>query len=333
MPTIQDVAKKAGVAPMTVSRVINHSGYASLDVQQRVRAAVIELGYLPNTLARGLRIKRSHTLALILSDITNPFFTTVARGVEDAASQAGYTVIFGNTDESEEKESRYLDQILQKQVDGVLWVPAGESDHMVQLIRSHGTPLVVLDRKVPGELVDTVRCDSEDGAYQLTHHLLELGHHQLALLAGPHGVSVVADREAGFRRALAEFGGRPPTVYYGPFTQESGYALAQAAVAAQPRPTALVAANNFLAIGAYKALRDAGLEVPDDVALVGFDDLPVGLLFDPFLTAAIQPAYEMGRQAAELLITRLSEPAPAQPQEIVLPVQVVIRQSSGVKLC
>ncbi len=333
MPTIQDVAKKAGVAPMTVSRVINHSGYASPEVQQRVQAAVIELGYLPNTLARGLRIKRSHTLALILSDITNPFFTTVARGVEDAASQAGYTVIFGNTDESEEKESRYLDQILQKQVDGILWVPAGESEPMVERIRAHGTPLVVLDRKVPGEPVDSVRCDSEDGAYQLTRLLLELGHHQLALLAGPHGVSVVADREAGFRRALAEFGGRPPTVHYGPFTQESGYALAHAAVATHPRPTALVAANNFLAIGAYKGLRDAGLEVPDDVALVGFDDLPVDLLFDPFLTAAIQPAYEMGRQAAELLITRLSEPALAQPQEIVLPVQVVIRQSSGVKLC
>lgn len=332
MPTIQDVAKKAGVAPMTVSRVINNSGYASPEARQRVQAAVAELGYLTNTLARGLRIKRSNTLALVLSDITNPFFTTVARGVEDAASQAGYTVIFGNTDESEEKESRYLNQILQKQVDGILLVPVGESDRMVQRIRSFGTPLVVLDRKVPGELVDTVRCDSEDGAYQLTRLLLELGHRQLALLAGPHGVSVVADREAGFRRALAEFGGRPPMVYFGPFTQETGEALARTALAVQPRPTALVAANNFLAIGAFKALHDVGLEVPDDVALVGFDDLPVGLLTDPFLTAAIQPAYEMGHRAAELLIARLSEPAPSQPREIVLPVQIVIRRSSGVKL-
>ncbi len=129
MPTIQDVARKAGVAPMTVSRVINQSGYASADVRARVLAAVEELGYMPNTLARSLRIRRTHTLALILTDITNPFFTTLARGVEDAASKAGYTVLFGNTDESEEKEMHYLETILQNQVDGILLVPAGGSAH------------------------------------------------------------------------------------------------------------------------------------------------------------------------------------------------------------
>jgi LacI family transcriptional regulator len=332
MPTIQDVAKKAGVAPMTVSRVINQSGYASPEVRQRVLAAVEDLGYLPNTLARGLRIKRSQTLALIVSDITNPFFTTVARGVEDAASQSGYTVLFGNTDESEEKENRYLDQILQKQVDGILLVPVGESDRIVKRAQAAGTPLVMLDRKVAGEAVDTVLCDSEDGAYQLTRYLLELGHRQLALLAGPQGVSVVADREAGFRRALAELGGRPPQVYYGPFTQETGYSLARAAITAQPRPTAIVAANNFLTIGAYKAIRALDLEVPEDIALVGFDDLPESLLLDPIITAAIQPAYEMGRQAAELLLARLSGSDRAAPIEVVLPVQIVVRQSSGPKL-
>ena len=317
---------------MTVSRVINQSGYASPEARARVLAAVAELGYQPNSLARSLRLKRSDTLALILSDITNPFFTTVARGVEDAASAAGYTVIFGNTDESEEKESLYLDRILRKQVDGVLLVPAGQSTRAVERILAAGTPLVLLDRRVPGAAVDTVRCDSEDAAYRLTRLLAGLGHRQLALLAGPRDISVVADREAGFRRALAELGARSPAVYYGAFTQESGFALARQALMAQPRPTALLAANNFLAIGALKALQALGLDVPEDVALAGFDDLPAGLVTDPFLTAAVQPAYEMGRAAAELLLRRLSEARQDQAEEILLPVPLVVRASSGTAL-
>ncbi len=332
MPTIQDVAKKAGVAPMTVSRVINQSGYASAEVRARVLAAVEELGYMPNTLARSLRIRRTHTLALILTDITNPFFTTLARGVEDSASEAGYTVLFGNTDESEEKEMRYLETILQKRVDGILLVPAGSSAVTVERIRQNGTPLVLLDRRVSVEAVDVVRCDSEDGAYHLTRLLLELGHRQIDLINGPMRVSTAADRAAGFCRAMRESGISDPHVHFGVFNQDSGYALTRQALNQQPRPTALIAANNFLAIGALKAVRDSGLDVPDEIALAAFDDLPAGMWVDPFLSAAIQPAYEMGRRAARLLLGRLdgSETGPAQ--EILLPVELVVRHSSGTRL-
>ena len=332
MPTIQDVAKKAGVAPMTVSRVINQSGYASPEVRTRVQAAIEELGYMPNSLARSLRIRRTNTIALVLTDITNPFFTTLARGVEDAASQAGYTVLFGNTDESEEKETHYLDMILQKRVDGILLVPAGGSVAPVERIRHYHTPLVVLDRRIPGEVVDVVRCDSEEGAYRLTRMLLDLRHRQIALLNGPATVSTAVDRANGFLRAMRAAGIANPQVEYGSFTQESGIEMARRALAVQPRPTAMIAGNNFIAIGALKVLRKAGLEVPEDVALVGFDDLPAAMIIEPFLTVADQPAYEMGRQAAELLFKRLSGEQVDPPQEILLPVNLIVRASSGSRL-
>jgi LacI family transcriptional regulator len=201
----------------------------------------------------------------------------------------------------------------------------------VSLLQERGTPVVVLDRRVPGARVDTVRSDSEQGAYQLIQHLLDLGHSHIAVLGGPPAVSTAADRVAGYHRALAERGldAHTPQVYYDRYTQEGGYQMAQQALAATPRPTALFATNNFIAIGAFRALREVGLSVPDDISLVAFDDLPPAVLIDPFLTVAGQPAYEMGQRAAELLFARLAGEAPPEPQEIVLPAQVIIRRSSG----
>jgi LacI family transcriptional regulator len=202
MATIHDVAKMAGVAPITVSRVINQSGYFSSETQQRVEEAISQLGYVPNTLARSLRSKRTNTLALILTDITNPFFTTLARGVEDAASDAGFTVVFCNSDESESKEQKYLNVLLQKQVDGFLVVPACSKIDSIERIQRQGVPVVVLDRRIPEANIDIVRCDSEDGAYQLTKLLISLGHRQIAALNGPREVSTSADRAAGYLRAM-----------------------------------------------------------------------------------------------------------------------------------
>jgi LacI family transcriptional regulator len=176
-----------------------------------------------------------------------------------------------------------------------------------------------------------VRCDSEGGGYQLTRLLLSLGHRRIAVLSGPQGVSTADDRVAGYRRALTEAGldVDPGLVYYGQFSLESGYAMTQQVLAVTPRPSALFAGNNFIAIGALRALRDAGLQVPEDLALVGFDDLPEDLVVDPFLTVVAQPAYEMGQRATELLLARLSGEAPEAYQEIVLPTEIIVRQSSG----
>ena len=167
MPTIRDVAKRAGVAPITASRVINNTGYASEDVRRRVRQAADELGYTPNAVARSLRSNQTHTLALVLTDVTNPFWTTVARGVEDTASEAGFHVILCNTDKSEDKQETYLETLVQKRVDGILLVPAGSHPQPITFLRQQNVPVVVLDRWLPGLQVDSVRSDSHGGAYEL----------------------------------------------------------------------------------------------------------------------------------------------------------------------
>ncbi len=331
MATIHDVAKRAGVAPITVSRVINNSGYASEETRQRVQAAVLELGYVPSGPARSLRSKRTNSIALVLTDITNPFFTTVARGVEDVASQAGFTVTYCNTDEDELKQRKNLDLLLQQQVDGIILVPALSRPDALTYIRGHNMPFVVLDRRMPGAEFDVVRCDSEDGAFQLVNHLLELGHRKIAVLTGPEGTSTADDRLIGYQRALAEAGvaENSSLVRRGSFTQDSGYEMAANVIEEMFPPTAIFAANNFIAIGAMKALLERGLQVPEDIALVGFDDLPPALLMFPFLTVAAQPAYEMACVATRLLLARISDEMSAEYQEIVLPTKLIVRESSG----
>lgn len=330
-PTILDVAKRAGVAPITVSRVINRSGYYSQETLERVESAVAELGYVPNTLARSLRSKRTQTLALVITDITNPFFTSIARGVEDTASDAGFTVIFCNTDESEVEERQYVQVLLQKKVDGILLVPARSSAQSIEFIHKQNTPVVVLDRRIPEAKADVVRCDSEGGAYHLVQLLISLGHRRIAILSGPDRVSTSLDRVSGCQRALDEAGidAESRLVLSGEFTQNSGYNMAIEALAVTPPPTALFAANNFIAIGALRAIRDSGLRVPEDLSLVGFDDLPPTLVTFPFLTVASQPAYEMGQKATELLLNRLNKNISGDYQEIVLPTELIVRQSSG----
>lgn len=331
MSTIADVAKRAGVSKMTVSRVINNSGYISQDTRSRVEEAIAELGYIPNALARSLRFKQTQTIALIVTDITNPFFTTIARGVEDAASEQGFSVIFCNTDESPEEEQEYIRVLIQKQIDGLLLVPARSRPGSVALLQDKTIPLVLLDRQLPGQSVDSVRCDSGLGAYRLVRHLLDLGHRRIATLSGPADVTTAADRVAGWQRALHEVGLDAPAdlLQYGMYSVDSGYTMARCALEATPPPTAFFAANNFIAVGAVRALAERGLRVPEDASLVTFDDLPPTMTIDPFFTSAIQPAYEMGRQATLLLLDRLEGKGPDGPQEIILPPEFVFRRSSG----
>jgi LacI family transcriptional regulator len=332
MPTIYDVAERAGVAPATVSRVINRSGYVSDATRRRVEKAIEDLNYAPNRLAQGLRSKQTHTLGLVLTDITNPFWTTVARGVEDAASEEDFSVILCNTDESKAKQSQYVSLLLQKQVDGFILVPASQDVDEIASIQDRHIPIVVLDRKVSLP-ADSVRCDSEKGAYDLVKHLLQLGHRRIGVLSGSKNVSTATDRVRGYCRALSD-AGLPVDdrlILYEAFTQDAGYTMTEAMLRISPPPTALFAVNNFIAIGAVRALREAGLQVPEDMAIVAFDDLPLTLLVEPYLTVAAQPAYEMGWRATELLLARLNDEAPEAYQEVILPTELVVRQSSGAR--
>jgi LacI family transcriptional regulator len=331
MTTIKDVARHAGVSTMTVSRVVNNSGYASEETRARVGQAIAELGYVPNAVARHLRSKRTRTVALVLSDITNPFFTTIARGVEDVAAARNFAVMFCNTDESEPEENKYLQMLIERQIDGVLLVPSGSSPEPFRLLRSHNVPVVVLDRRVPSPSVDQVRSDSEAGAFRLVGHLLELGHTRIAMLSGYRSITTSADRIAGYERALTEarIDVDPALICAAGFAVEAGSAMARQVLATRPRPTAIFAGNNFIAFGAIRAIRQIGLRVPEDVSLVCFDDVPDEWAIDPFMTCIVQDAYAMGRKAAELLLARLTSNRPAKPRSIVLPVRFVVRRSSA----
>jgi LacI family transcriptional regulator len=332
MATIHDVAKKAGVAPITVSRVINNSGYVSDKVRIKVNQAIIELGYVPNVLARSLKSKRTNTIALVFTDITNPFFNTIARGVEDSAYRAGFNVIFCNTDESVEQEYKYIQLVLQKQVDGILLVPVDTRSKAIDAIQEQNTPLVVIDRKVPYDNIDSVRGDSEGGAYLITKHLIDLGHQRISMLSGPKGVSTAEDRINGYCRAMESSGLTQFIDYhYGKFAQQSGFETTRALFSQEIKPTAIFAGNNLIAIGALSSLRESGMHIPQDVAVVSFDGIPENLTVFPFLTTVDQPSYEIGKKAAELLFSRIkNEPdGPKDFQKIVFPVTVNIRESSA----
>jgi LacI family transcriptional regulator len=255
MPTIVEVANRAGVSPITVSRVVNDSGPVSSKVRARVEQAIAETGYVPNAVARSLRSKRTDTIALVVTDMTNPFFTTIAHGVEAAVGDSGMMLIICSTDERQAKEERYVRMLLQRRVDGILLVPAGSGAAAMRLCHEQGTPLVVVDRRLPGGGADAVRADSRAGAYELGRLLVSLGHRTMAVLTGPREVPTADDRAAGFRQAVAAAGGlRTPRVHRGAFSIESGREMARLALAATPRPTALFAANNFIAIGVLHAL-------------------------------------------------------------------------------
>lgn len=330
MPTVLDVAKVAGVAPITVSRVINNSGYISQETKEKVEAAIIELGYVPNTLARGLRSKRTNSLALVVADITNPYFTSMARGVEDVAGSSGYSVIYCNTDESETKEDKYANILVQRQVDGVLLVPAGGNARTVRYFENNKIDVVVLDRRVPEKNTNLVCSDSVNGAKELTDLLIKLGHQQIAIITGPNNVSTSTDRVVGYRNSLEEAGlSANEQVYFGGFNQQTGYESTRIAMCSSQKPTAFFAANNFILIGVVKALRELNLKVPEDVSVVGFDDFPESMLIEPFFTVAIQPAYEMGQKAAELLIKQINGEIVDNSQTIILPTDIIVRRSAG----
>ena len=331
MATIRDVAKLAGVSSITVSRVINNSGYVSKATRERVEKAIKELNYVPNTLATSFRSNRTYTIALVVPDVTNPFWTTVARGVEDVAAEKDYSVILCNTDEDSAKESRYIEILLRRQVDGILIAPATDDGERLLPIRSQETPCVILDREVKHFNADVVRCDSVAGSRELTQHLLDIGHRRIAMISGPATVSTAEDRVEGYRRALQERGLTVDEnlVKRGEYKQSSGYRLMREVMTDGLSPSAVFAANNFIAVGVMEAIREAGLRVPEDIALVCFDDLPQASLIYPFLTIVAQPAYEIGTTSAELLLEQLTGKTQRKERAVVLETELIIRESCG----
>ena len=316
---------------MTVSRVLNNAPNVNHATRHRVERAIQELGYVPNVVARSLRSKRTQSLALILPDITNPFWTTVARGVEDAAQNSGYSVFLCNTDENCAKQLRYLDLVASRRVDGVIIAPCDSDAANVSILRDREIATVIVDRRVEGWEVDSVRGDSYGGAQALVRHLISLGHRRIAMISGPGRTSTAEDRVAGYLTALMEASVAPDPrlIKQGEFRAAAGERLTHELLAEGLNPTAVFAANNAIALGVIRAVGQRGLRIPHNIALVCFDDFDEASHLLPFLTVAVQPAYDMGVNAAQLLLGRIETGQALEPRHVVLPTRLIIRHSCG----
>jgi len=328
MASIKDVAAEAGVSVATVSRALNDHPSVSPDARARVRAAVESLGYRPNVVARSLRTDQTRTLGLIISDLLNPYFTELARSVEEQARALGYSVIIGNADERPDLQDHHIRTLLDRRIDGLLVSPAdGGSPLMLDAVRAR-TPMVFVDRWVPGVEVPVVRADGRAAVRDLVAHLHGLGHRKLAIIAGPATTTTGSERVDAFRAALAEHGIALPDAYIGQgdFQAESGHRATERFLDLPDPPEVIFAADNLMALGALDTIRARGLRIPEHIALAAFDDIPWFVHTDPPITAIAQPTGELGRAAVRALIDRI-EGRP--PRSVTLPARLVVRRSCG----
>jgi LacI family transcriptional regulator len=332
MPTIKDVARVAGVSITTVSHVLNDTRFVSDELRVRVLAAMEELDYRPNILARSLRRGETKTIGLVVPDNSNPFFAEMARMVEDLGFAAGYSVILCNSDENLAKEAAYIEVLIAKQVDGVVFIASGSTQEHLFELNQQDIPYVVVDREVDGSLADVILVDNELGGYLATRHLIELGHRRIACIAGRSQLTPSADRVGGYRRALREYliPEEEELIVPGDFRAEGGEMALERMLAVNPPPSAAFACNDMMAIGVLRAARNAGLRVPGDLSVVGFDDIPFAAVVSPALTTVAQPVSGLAQHSVRLLLARMQNSREDQPtQRIVLQPHLVVRDSAG----
>lgn len=331
--TMKDVAKQAGVSTTTVSHVINSTRFVSPKVREHVMAVMSELSYQPNAIAKSLRQKSTNTIGLVISDISNPFFTSLIRGVEDAVTKKGYNLILCSTDENPVKEKTAMEVLMQKQVDGMIMAPTGGNIEYLSDLVARKYPLVFVDRFLDGVHAPVAQVDNQDGAYRAVTHLIGLGHRRIGLITGLPALSSTRERLAGYNRALADHGLPPcPELIFQANSQvDGGMAGARYFFGLSEPPTAIFAANNLMTIGVMKALHAAGLTCPQDMAVVGFDDFDWASAFRPLLTTVAQPVYEVGKAAADLVLARLQKKA-RLASAVVLKGTLIIRESCGALL-
>ena len=326
MPTIYDVAKRAGVSTYTVSSVLNRTAYVSPELTRRVEDAVRELDYTVNALARSLQTRRTKTVAMLIPDIASPFYARVVRGVEDVLKQAGYSLILGSTYNSREEQSRYLAVFRSKQVDGLLlFLAPGDAGELRALVKAR-KPVVFVGRTPIDWKADSVSADNVLGTRLAVEHLVAKGRKRIALVNGQQGLSNSADRVAGWKRALrkARLAAPGELVVHGDWTSEAGRAAVLGFLDLPQPPDAVFTANLLMMTGALKALQDRGLRCPEDVEVMSSDDSDWLDVFRPRISTVAQPSYEMGAQSAQLLLKRIRSPGRRQEQ-IVLTPELMIR--------
>lgn len=327
--SMKDVAALASVSLGTVSNVLNHPDLVAVRTRVRVEDAIRELGFIPSAAAQQLRAGRAKVLGLVVPDIANPFFTEVARGVEDAALEAGYVVILCNSDEQAEREDRYLAVLESQRVGGILITPARKSLKPLSRLLEHGVAVTLLDNAALSHDVCSASVDDTLGGSLAAEHAIELGHTNLVWLAGPRDIQQVSDREAGLMKAARKAKVRVTRIAAAQMTAAAGEAAMETALSGGLDATALLCANDLLALGAIRSLNRAGLTVPDDVSVIGYDDIEFAQSAAVPLTSVRQPKYELGYAAAKLVIGECEDPATHAHQRVQFQPQLIVRASSA----
>jgi LacI family transcriptional regulator len=326
--TLADVAREAGVSAMTVSRVVNERPGVAAATRRRVRRAIETLGYRPNIVARGLKAARSHTLGLLVPDITNPYFPAIVRGAEDVAFAAGYTVLLNNVIEDVGREAAALQAFEDRRVDGVIAVSPRLPEERLHELLGRCDAAVVINRRAPASVAGSVRVDHEHGAQLGVRHLRAGGCRRIGVLAGPPESHAGHERRRGIAAELERHGLRlaDADVEPGPPTLDGGARAAAALLRRRPELDGLMCFNDLVAAGALQALAEHGRRVPDDVAVVGYDDIPFARMFTPPLTTLHVPTYELGAHAMRMLLTRMD--GRQRSVGIVVQPELVVRGST-----
>jgi DNA-binding LacI/PurR family transcriptional regulator len=328
--TIVEVARHAGVSITTVSHALSGNRRVAEATRSRIDDSIRELGYRPNAFARGLRTERSHMVALIIPDITNPYYPTLARGMQDALHAGGYQTLVGSTDGHRDQERSFLNDSLQRRVDGVAFASFETTARMLTPVLDADIPVVSIGTTIRHRKVDCVSTDDVAGASDATTHLIEKGYGPIGMIGGPAGTPPSDNRLEGYRIALRNAGIRfePRLVVVGDFTRTGGATAMSELLTRRARPQAVFCANDLMAIGAMDTSREAGLHVPTDVGLVGYDDIEAASLVTPDLTTVVNPAYEMGRACGRLLLERMTGRRAGGRVEVVVPHRLVPRASA-----
>ncbi|MBC7217708.1 MAG: LacI family DNA-binding transcriptional regulator [Candidatus Caldatribacterium sp.] len=329
MASIRDVAKLAGVSISTVSRVINRRGKTSKETEERVWKAVEALQYRPNLLARSLRNQKTKLLGLLVPDIDSPFFARLAKYVEEAAYQKGYNLILCNVGEDPKKERNYLEVLIQRQVEGIIFPRVSDESLLFRIPHLSKIPYVVLDRTLEGEEAPTVKLDNVAAGVLAATHLLELGHRQFACIAGPQKISVSRERLGGFLGKLAQAGIPPENVCVveGDFKIEGGRRAMEKILDLLSPPFALFCMNDMMAFGAIQVARERGWRVPEDVSVVGLDNNPLCEVFSPPLTTVAQPFDRIAKLGISLLC-KLIEGKKVRKRFVTVSPYLVVRRST-----
>jgi len=329
--TIKDIARLADVSTATVSKVLNGKDEKISDrTRNRIFALVEEYNYVPNRIASSLVTKKTKTLGLIIPNIANPFFPEIARGAEDLANERGYNLILCNTDDNLEKEESYIDMLEEKMVDGIIFTASSQRKDKLDRLSKVSVPVITVDREVVGLATQgKIVVDNVKGAYDAVNYLIESGYEQIVHVTGPMSSKPARDRLEGLKKALEENGliFNEATVYSGEFKSEWGYEAVKQIFKNKVEIDALFCGNDLIAMGALKALRELNLDVPNDIGLVGFDDIYMAQMLEPELTTVSQPNYEMGYQSAEMLIDMI-ENKRKEAKPIILDTKLIIRRST-----